>query len=241
MILVGFCCVLGAIGLLVAGLAQADPDLVWASIVASAVGGLAVGIAAFQRGRTLRRAGPADPAARAATVATTVTDGHAHEIAPAADSPDAQASVLQAPAADLPAVDATVDQAPDVEAPDVDGPEEVELTGSKTAALDASDFDAETGEDEADDSETGEDPADEPGKEDVDTADLLLIVELSEDVLVVDLRPRYHLAGCGHLDGREAIPLPVNEAREDGFTPCGLCRPDATLAGRARRLKSGDD
>ncbi|MGI8628260.1 MAG: hypothetical protein ACR2J5_17090 [Geodermatophilaceae bacterium] len=65
-------------------------------------------------------------------------------------------------------------------------------------------------------------------------ADLLLIIDLSDEVHVVDLRPRYHMAVCGHLAGRDAIPLPVNEAREDGFTPCGLCRPDATLAGRVR-------
>jgi hypothetical protein len=69
-------------------------------------------------------------------------------------------------------------------------------------------------------------------------ADLLLIIDLSDEVHVVDLRPRYHMAVCGHLAGRDAIPLPVNEAREDGFTPCGLCRPDATLAGRVRRPRS---
>jgi hypothetical protein len=53
-------------------------------------------------------------------------------------------------------------------------------------------------------------------------------------VLVVDEHPRYHVAGCRHLVGRETIPIPLDEARTDGFTPCGTCRPDATLAERVR-------
>ena len=57
------------------------------------------------------------------------------------------------------------------------------------------------------------------------------------EVLVVDEHPRYHLAGCAHLAGRTAIPLPLDEARTDGFTPCGVCRPDATLADRVRAKK----
>lgn len=48
-------------------------------------------------------------------------------------------------------------------------------------------------------------------------------------VLVVDGHPRYHLAGCPALDGAETDALPVGEARADGFTPCGWCRPDARL------------
>jgi hypothetical protein len=54
------------------------------------------------------------------------------------------------------------------------------------------------------------------------------------DVFVVDGRPRYHLVDCPHLAGREQIPLPVSEAREAGFTPCSLCKPDTTLAAKAR-------
>jgi len=52
--------------------------------------------------------------------------------------------------------------------------------------------------------------------------------------LVVDGRPRYHLAGCRHLTGRETVPLPISEARETGFTPCAWCRPDSRLAQTAR-------
>ncbi|MBM7804777.1 hypothetical protein JOD57_000614 [Geodermatophilus bullaregiensis] len=79
--------------------------------------------------------------------------------------------------------------------------------------------------------------AGEPAEEDVEVTDLLLVVDLTDEVLVVDEHPRYHLGGCRWLAGREIVPLPVGEARTDGFTPCAVCGPDAHLAGveRARR------
>lgn len=89
----------------------------------------------------------------------------------------------------------------------------------------------------------GQHPAEagEPPIEEVEMTDLLLVVDLTDEVLVVDEHPRYHVAGCRHLAGRDAIPIPLDEARADGFTPCGTCRPDATLADRvrARRNSSG--
>jgi hypothetical protein len=80
------------------------------------------------------------------------------------------------------------------------------------------------------------DPGDPPAEE-VEVTDLLLVVDLKDEVLVVDEHPRYHLTGCRFLAGRETIPLPLDEARADGFTPCGVCRPDATLADRVRARK----
>jgi hypothetical protein len=79
--------------------------------------------------------------------------------------------------------------------------------------------------------------AGEPAEEDVEVTDLLLVVDLTDEVLVVDEHPRYHLGDCRWLAGRATIPLPVGEARTDGFTPCAVCGPDAHLAGveRARR------
>ncbi len=51
------------------------------------------------------------------------------------------------------------------------------------------------------------------------------------EVLVVSGRPHYHASGCQHLSSDElVVPLVVTEARELGFTPCELCRPDRTLA-----------
>ena len=56
-------------------------------------------------------------------------------------------------------------------------------------------------------------------------------------VLVVPGRPRYHLAGCRYLAGREAEERSPVDAQERGFTPCGVCRPDARLvAGYEHRL-----
>jgi len=75
----------------------------------------------------------------------------------------------------------------------------------------------------------------EPAEEDTDAADALVVSELTDEVLVLDERPRYHLAACGWLGDRPTIPLPVNEARQLGFTPCGRCTPDAKLAAAARK------
>jgi hypothetical protein len=82
-------------------------------------------------------------------------------------------------------------------------------------------------------------PGDEldPGVEEVEVTDLLIVVDLRDEVLVVDEHPRYHLAGCSWLSGRETIPIPLDEARTDGFTPCAVCSPDRTLAERARSRK----
>ena len=87
-------------------------------------------------------------------------------------------------------------------------------------------------------------PADEPAAdlpdpevEEVEVTDLLVVVDLKDEVLVVDEHPRYHVAGCRWVGQRETIPLPVDEARTDGFTPCAVCSPDRTLAERARARK----
>ena len=78
----------------------------------------------------------------------------------------------------------------------------------------------------------------EPPVEDVEVTDLLLVMDLTDEVLVVDEHPRYHVPGCRHLAGHPAIPLPLDEARTDGFTPCGLCAPDRTLAQRVRARRA---
>lgn len=80
------------------------------------------------------------------------------------------------------------------------------------------------------------DPPDEPAPQQVSAADAARVAQMSVEVLVVDGRPRYHLAGCVHLLGREYEPLPVGEAIELGFTPCGLCEPDSALLADARRV-----
>jgi hypothetical protein len=83
--------------------------------------------------------------------------------------------------------------------------------------------------------------ADDPPVEEVEVTDLLLVVDLRDEDHVVDEHPRYHLAGCPWLAGRTAVPMPVDEARADGFTPCGACSPDRGLAQveRGRRAARG--
>jgi hypothetical protein len=91
-------------------------------------------------------------------------------------------------------------------------------------------------EDEADepDPEAELDPEVEPAEEDTDAADVLAVAELDAEVLVVDERPRYHLASCRWLTDRPTLALPVREARELGFTPCAVCTPDRALAAAHR-------
>jgi hypothetical protein len=98
-----------------------------------------------------------------------------------------------------------------------------------------SDYDAYADDDEDDDEEFEDDPADEPPAQRVAPAEAARVAQLDDDVLVIDGRPRYHLPGCVHLLGREHESLPVGEAVELGFTPCGLCEPDGTLLARSRR------
>ncbi|MEU4742782.1 hypothetical protein AB0G02_20285 [Actinosynnema sp. NPDC023658] len=74
----------------------------------------------------------------------------------------------------------------------------------------------------------------EPGEEDTDAADALVVSELTDEVRVVDERPRYHLPECVWLGSRSTFGLPVDEARRLGFTPCAVCRPDAGLSARKR-------
>ncbi|WP_232662191.1 hypothetical protein [Pseudonocardia sp. TRM90224] len=72
----------------------------------------------------------------------------------------------------------------------------------------------------------------EPPEEPRDPAAAALVAGLEDEVIVVDEQPRYHVVGCRALSGTPTIPLPAREAVELGFTPCGWCNPDRTLASR---------
>jgi hypothetical protein len=87
----------------------------------------------------------------------------------------------------------------------------------------------------ADELPPDEDPSDEPPAQHTPREDAALIARLPAEVLVVDGRPRYHVTGCRHLSEREYEPLPVAEAVELGFTPCGWCQPDTVLLGGTPR------
>ena len=79
-------------------------------------------------------------------------------------------------------------------------------------------------------------PAAVPGKADVATTELApaaaaadVVDEVSGTVLVVAGRPRYHVQGCRYLTGKDADEVEVTDAREEGFTACGVCKPDVAL------------
>ena len=56
---------------------------------------------------------------------------------------------------------------------------------------------------------------------------------VSGNVLVVAGRPRYHVSGCRYLTGKDYDEVEVGAARDEGFTACGVCKPDAVLAEEA--------
>ena len=72
----------------------------------------------------------------------------------------------------------------------------------------------------------------EPPEEPLDTAVARIVATLTDEVIVVDEQPRYHVQGCRGLLNQPVIPLPAREAVELGFTPCGWCTPDAVLGAR---------
>lgn len=89
---------------------------------------------------------------------------------------------------------------------------------------------------DVDGDDASDDPMDEPPVQRTPRSDAELIARLPAEVLVVDGRPRYHVTGCPHLLGKESEPLPVSEAVELGFNPCGWCQPDTVLLGGTPEL-----
>jgi hypothetical protein len=72
-----------------------------------------------------------------------------------------------------------------------------------------------------------DDPVDEPAPANTIAP---LIDKSHENVWVIDGRPRYHLSSCGFLVGQESESIPLQQAVEDGFSPCSRCDPDTVLA-----------
>ena len=222
--------VLVGLGLFVAGLLTEVTAFYWACVAACVVAAVvlylarrrmttpapvaaapvgATGNPAGDVGGAGRHAGAAGTAgATAASTSTTVaTPAPAEQVAPAAAAAAESSAAVSGPPAAVP------DPTPPVAAP---------ATATTGAARSSSPTLGEAGE---------------PPVEEVEVTDLLLVVDLKDEVLVIDEHPRYHVEGCRHLTGSETIPIPMDEARTDGFTPCGTCRPDATLAERVRSRK----
>ena len=146
-----------------------------------------------------------------------------------------------APAADVPtAVAPSDDSAPEVPAPDATVSEPTTTVAAPQGVAAAS----EAATDQAGGGPDGTAAADAapeipaqsydgaPPEEPRDLAAAALVAGLPDEVVVVDEQPRYHVPECRSLFGKPLIPLPVREAVELGFTPCGWCSPDRTLVGR---------
>jgi hypothetical protein len=222
--------VLLGVGLFIAGLGTGATAYFWGCVAVCAVAAVLLVLARRQMagrpgaGRDRRAAVPAGAVVAAAS---------ADAAAPAVTEVARRAG--DGSASDGPASDAGVDTGPAAMEPAAGEPAPPVAAGA-TAARDAAP--AVLADGAAGAPATGG----EPPVEEVEVTDLLLIVDLRDEVLVVDEHPRYHLPGCPHLAGQETFPLPLDEARTDGFTPCGVCAPDRTLAEqvRARRGSQAD-
>jgi hypothetical protein len=50
----------------------------------------------------------------------------------------------------------------------------------------------------------------------------------TDQVWVIDGRPRYHLQSCLIIKDQDAEPITLAQAIEDGFMPCSMCEPKAS-------------
>jgi hypothetical protein len=241
--------VLAGIGLFVAGVLTGVTALYWACVAVCAVAAVLLMASRRQAGAAAReKAAPQNAAPQ---------NGPPQEAAPREAAPTTpgtvEAPLVQEPAAASGAAPAGEPVTTDDESPRslpavTDTSTGVQATVHRASATGATALGGPTtgslraqgrGAHAAADGSGGAARMGEPGIEEVEVTDLLLVVDLTDEVLVVDEHPRYHLEGCRFLAGRETFALPLDEARTDGFTPCALCAPDRHLADRERARKSG--
>ncbi|MGY1835411.1 hypothetical protein ACI79P_09890 [Blastococcus sp. SYSU DS0510] len=244
MIVIAALLVLLGLGLFVGGLLTGTTALYWACVGACVV---AAAVLVVARRQIAARAGePAGAAAAGATASAAATGAPAApatpattpDAGPAATGPDLATGATAVPPATPPAAEPappTVEPVPSSAEPAPPSAEPVPAPPVEHPAAPAGPL---TGGHAAVGRPREQRERGEPPVEEVEVTDLLIIVDLTDEVLVVDEHPRYHVPGCVHLQGHEAIPLPLDEARTDGFTPCGVCRPDRQLADRARARKA---
>ncbi|MFE0026830.1 hypothetical protein [Amycolatopsis sp. NPDC059021] len=202
--------VLAALGLLVTALITATSLWAWISIGLSVLAGLLL-VLDWLRRRRRAAAAEAEPA-EAAESAEDSEDSEAAEpateTAETTEEKDVEQTTLLPKAGEL-------GDPGDTPEPDVsEDASDTEKTSTITAAPAVRDGD--------------------PPEEQTSADDLVIVSELEDEVVVVDEHPRYHLTDCGWLAGRDTIPIAVGEARQLGFTPCGRCTPDTSLAAAHR-------
>lgn len=228
--------VLVAVALLVGGLGNGDTTLLWVSVGVSVLAGVVLLVQTTLRSRTAAAtAGESAGSTSKAAVAQAMPVSSADPVrtTPAADGASstgdgpltALASGTAAPAAtaDSPPSGVPASSAPagSPGTPSAEGPASEESVAAAVGSHAARPVGADGPVVAADE---------EPPEEEVEVTDLLLVLDLTDEVVVVDEHPRYHLAGCTQTAGQEEIPVPMDEAREDGFTACGACGPDRHLA-----------
>ena len=206
MLLAAVLLVLGAAGLFAVGLAQGSAVLLWASFVSSVTAALVLAVSAVTHRAQSRRRVARRAGSPSAVARGAVTSRTGSHL-------DAGGAVSAADTGPIAAARAVRHDAPAADTGPI-GP----ATGAHAVRQPAPSVAAGA----------------EPGVEEVAVADLLLVLDLTTDVLVLDGHPRYHLPGCPHVAGVATVPLPMVEARTDGFTPCAVCTPDHVLAQRER-------
>lgn len=227
--------VLAGLGLFIAGVLTAVTAWHWACVAACALAAVLLVVARLRapagtRGPARRpedEPQPARSAGRTAAASTAAGTAKATPPTPAAGGP----ATGEEPAGRHGRHEATADAGEPAavpETPESPAPARPPVAASRpTTAASGNGSPAAAAADQAD-----------PPEEDVEVTDLLMVVDLTDEVLVVDEHPRYHLTDCPWLAGRVTIPLPVKEARTDGFTPCGRCGPDRFLADAERARKA---
>ncbi|MDT7724652.1 MAG: hypothetical protein QOI21_1228 [Actinomycetota bacterium] len=206
--------VLAALGLLVTALLTANTVWAWVSVVLSVLAGLIL-LLDWLRRRSKRRgseAGPTEQPNNEAAAEEDETEKADGEPSDPGETPAEQTELMPA-AGDLDS-SSTAIIVPVLEEDTEDGSAEDVEEEDASPARSKSDGD--------------------PGEEETDAADLLVVSELEDQVVVVDEYPRYHLVECVWLAERDTIPIEVSEARQLGFTPCVRCGPDAKLAAKHR-------
>jgi hypothetical protein len=249
-----------AVGLLAGGLAQGSAALQWASFAASALAAVLLGLGELRRRRRAAAPGPARAGARRGPSTAPGAPGRA---AGSAGSPSRPVTAPKIPVYGRPPPEPETEPGIALarEEPPAPGsalhepapPPVAESLGSlaqpigpTTGAHAAPDEPAAPMTPRSGGAHSAEQPAalalgedGEPPVEEVEVTDLLLVLDLTDEVLVVDEHPRYHLDGCPHLSGQQTFGMPRVEARTDGFTPCAACAPDRHLAMDERARRAG--
>ncbi len=226
--------VLAAAGVLVASVLAGEPQWAWISVACSGLAGVLLLVERFRRRRTSSSGARPRHALtrRARRSAKKEKSGAASEASTATMAPVTSEELADGSAE----AGVSTDQLEESAAVSGDtGASETAAAGPGAAATDTSTLPASDSAEPAEpDSPATEAESAEPDEEQTDAADVALVSEAEDQVVVIDERPRYHLITCAWLGSRRTIPLPVREARELGFSPCALCEPDATLVQQLR-------